>query len=175
MGYKLDIRLIVRKHINTLVNDGTNKADFRDWFFFLLLPIGIAAALSHYNIFLGTDYINAIISGLSIYVGFAINLVVLLFTMVQRASTSTLRREFAIETIANITFSVVLSLLSIVSALLTQLNMRILGSYCYYEKAMNGIAYFLICEMILTILLLVRNMYFKLVDSATEDARPDVQ
>jgi len=165
MSYKLDVRKIIRKHLSTLVNDNTGFPDFRDILAFLVIPIGVAIWLCAAKIFLDKDYINAIISGLSIYVGFAINLVVLLFSTVQKDNVSQLRKEFAMESIANITFSVLLSLLSIIFSLFTQLKVVICGSDVYFKTAMNGISYFLICEMILTILLLVRNMYFQLIDN----------
>jgi len=114
MGYKLDIRIMLKHHVRTIINDNTGKPDFRDWLFFIIVPVATALLLVWKKIFLSADYINAIISGLSIYVGMSLNLVVLIFDMVQRNKLSSFRIEFAKDLIANITFSVVLSVISII-------------------------------------------------------------
>lgn len=159
MGYKLDFSRIIKDHIKTIINDNTGKPDGRDWFFFVLLPIIVSTFLVRYRIFLDSNYINAIISGLSIYVGLSLNLVVLLFEIVQKENTTDLKLSFAKDVIANISFTVILSILTIVFSLLTQIDIN-----HYYKCITNWITYFLVSEMLISVLLLVRNMYFQMLD-----------
>jgi hypothetical protein len=164
VAYKLDISKIVKDHFKTLVNDGTGHADFRDWFFFLILPVLASATLLYFKVFIDKGYIDSIIAGLSIFVGLSLNLVVLLFEIAQKEKTSDLKKEFIRDVIANISFLILISILTIITALFTLLGCDAQSSDCILKYITNGLTYFLIAEVILVIILLVRNMYYQMID-----------
>jgi len=164
MAYKLDITNIVRDHFKTIVNDGTGRADFRDWFFFLLLPILISGSLLYFRIFLNKDFIGPIISGLSIFVGLSLNLVVLLFEIVQKKDITEFKKGFAKDLIANICFAILLSILTIISSLFTLIECKTGCTPCFLNYITSGLTYFFLTEVILVIILLVRNMYFQMIE-----------
>ena len=164
MAYKLDIRNIVKAHLKTLVNDGNGKADFRDWFFFLILPMMISGILLWFKIFIHSGHIDSIIAGLSIFIGLSLNLVVLLFEVAQKETISDLKKAFIKDVIANISFLILISVLSIIVSLFTLLGCSDKNSYCVISYITNGATYFLLSEVLLIIVLLIRNMYFQMME-----------
>jgi Na+-translocating ferredoxin:NAD+ oxidoreductase RnfA subunit len=164
MAYKLDISDIVRHHFKTIVNDNTRKPDGRDYFFFLILPLLIAIGLPLLGVYISSNLIESIIGGLSIYVGLSLNLVVLLFEIAQKKETSEFKKTFAKDLIANVSFSIILSLVTIISVVLTLIECPICNQNCTYKPILHGIAYFFLTEMFVLIILLVKNMYFQIIE-----------
>lgn len=162
MAYKIDVTIILRDHFKTIVNDNTGKPDPRDWIVFGLLPVLLPAVILYFKIFIASQFVSGIISGLSIYVGLSLNLIVLLFDSSQRDSNSFFKKEFAKELIANVCFSIILSIVSIIVALFT------LGDFgIYFKFFANGICYFCLIHMLLIILMLVKRLYYQLLDQIT--------
>lgn len=177
MAYKIDITIIIKNHLKTLVNDGDGRPDFRDKFFFGFLPILVAAVLVYFKLFINKDFIASMICGLAIYVGLSLNLIVLLFEIVRGKDTSAFKKEFAREFIANVCFSILLSIATITTSLFTllfaspaalplpapppppQSDICIILNY-----ATNWVFYYLLTHMLLIILLLVKRLYYQLLE-----------
>lgn len=159
MAYKIDISIIIRNHFNTLVNDNTGKPDFRDVFFFLILPIGLSAILIYKHTFIDEDFIGAMIGGLSIYVGLSLNLIVLLFEIVQKGNTTAFKKSFAKDFIANVCFSIILSILTITSSLFTLISKGYI-----WQMVTNGVCYFMLFQMFLLILMMMKRLYYQLME-----------
>ena len=158
MAYKIDISIIVKEHIKTLVNDNTGKPDFRDVFFFGLFPIVFAVYMVHNKVFIDKDFINGMISGLSIYVGLSLNLIVLIFEISQKDTTTSNNKSILKEIVANVSFSILLSIGLIISTLFTLINNE--TAKCIS----HGLAYFLLVHMFLIVLMLIKRMYYQIIN-----------
>lgn len=93
MAYKIDVSIIIKNHLKTLVNDNTKKPDFRDITIFGVLPVLVGLILVYFQLFINKDFIASMICGLAIYVGLSLNLIVLLFEIVQRKETSSFKKR----------------------------------------------------------------------------------
>jgi hypothetical protein len=163
MAYKLDVSVIIKDHLRTLVNDNTGKPDLRDLFFFVCVPFIVPAILLFNKIFIGKDFVAGIIAGLTIYVGLSLNLIVILFEIMRKDSVSQFKKKFIKDFIANICFSIILSLITILSALVT-----LIDENCIIKYISNSICFFLLTQMLLLILMLVKRMYYQLLEQTDE-------
>ncbi|MGK9123919.1 hypothetical protein M1D52_07355 [Olivibacter sp. SA151] len=155
MSYKIDVSAIVKDHIKTLINAKTGKPDFRDYFFFLIIPLGLSVFLVYEKIFLKGDFVNSIIGGLSIYVGLSLNFIVLLFDLsAKEIFKEQDKRDIIKESVANISVSIFYSILIILFSLLADIKAL--------EKISNAVCYFLIVEFIMTLLMILKRVYILL-------------
>lgn len=159
MAYKIDIRIIVKDHLKTLVNDADGKPDWRDYLFFLIIPLIIPAFLVYYDIRIEKDFINSMISGLSIYVGLSLNLIMLLFEIVQKKDTSNFKKDVAKELTANLSFNVLLSILAIIFSVVT-----LFDKYHCLRLISNYTTFFILVQMFFLLLLILKRMYYQLID-----------
>jgi|GEM_PF-2690957 len=170
MAYKIDVSIVIKNHLKTIVNDNTKKPDFRDIVIFGFFPVVVAVILCAFKLFINKDFIASMICGLAIYVGLSLNLIILLFEIVQRKETSAFKREFARDFIANVCFSILLSIATITTSLFTLLFTLpaapaiatkgvVVGNY-----VTNGLFYYLLTHMLLIILLLVKRLYYQLLE-----------
>lgn len=155
MAYKIDVRIILKDHFKTLVNAKTNKPDFRDYFFFLILPSLMSFILVYNCLFIKNEFVSSIIGGLSIYVGLSLNFIVLLFELsAKEAFKEKEKRAVIKETVANISVSVFFSILIIMFSLLS--NFKPISVFS------NFFTYFLIIEFIITLLMILKRIYILL-------------
>jgi len=155
MAYKIDVRIIIKDHFKTLVNAGTGKPDWRDWFVFLLTPLTVSSVLVYKQFFLDNNFINSIIGGLSIYVGLSLNFIVLLFDLSAKEIFKEKEKRAVIkETVANISVSIFYSILIILFSLFSNV--------CIFKIAGNFICYFLLIEFIVTLLMVLKRVYILL-------------
>ncbi|HRG69312.1 MAG TPA: hypothetical protein PLS73_10715 [Saprospiraceae bacterium] len=150
---KINILEIIKNHFGTLINDNSNKREFDDYLTFLILPIIFATGLVYYKIALSEQIINIVITALSIFVGLLFNVVVLLFDIVKRDSTQRLKNKVLKQILANITFTILLSLVTILFTVLTFID----------ESRVKLVAiwfvYFLLSNFLFTVLMILKRMY----------------
>jgi len=155
MAYKIDVRIILKDHFKTLVNAKTKRPDFRDYFFFLVLPASISFLLVYNCLLIKDQFVSSIIGGLSIYVALSLNFIVLLFELSSKDRFKEPdERGIIKQTVANISVSIFYSILIIVFSLLS--NYSIISVY------FNFLTYFLIIEFILTLLMILKRVYILL-------------
>ena len=165
MAYKIDVSIIVRNHLKTLTNDNKNaKRDYRDIIIFGVVPIVTSWGLIIKDIFISKDLVGAIISGLAVYVGLSLNLIILLFEIVQKKETSPFKKDFAKDFIANVCFSVLLSIAVIFSVLLTLIGDPKNPSEHWILTLTNGICFFMLIHMLLLVLMLIKRLYYQLIE-----------
>jgi hypothetical protein len=151
---KINITQIVKNHIATLVNYNTKKAGIGDYFTFFLIPAIIAGTLFYFDVHLTFDAINIIIISLSIFIGLLFNVILLIFDIVHRDSTTLkLKKAISKELLANIAFTVFLSIVSILSTLITYVK------YTIVKHIFEVIVYFVLSLFLVTILMILKRMY----------------
>lgn len=150
---KIDVRDIISDHWATIVNANTGKPSFGDVFIFVLLPGMIAAALICFNALMTDAVIGGIISGLSIFVGLLFNVLVVIFDIVKRDSFSSIKNELLKQSLANIAFSILISLICIVTAVVAFVNID------WIKITFNAITYVLLIEFVVCLLMVLKRMY----------------
>lgn len=155
MSYKINVTVIVKDHLKTLVNARTNLPDFRDLLFFVMLPIITSLILVYNEIYLNGDFVNSIIGGLSIYVGLSLNFIVLLFDLAAKEIFKDDEAKSVIkETVANISVSIFYSILIILFSLFTNIDCLLIVG--------NFLCYFILVEFLFTLLMILKRVYMLL-------------
>ena len=148
---KINVLGIVKEHFATLVNANTNRPGPEDWLLFLFIPLLIAFTLGVTKTILEKDLANTIITILSIFVGLLINVIVLLFDLVQRDEEKHQIKNVVLrETLTNISYTILVSLTSIVITLLTFLN------NCYVKLGASILVFFLSSHIAITLLMVIK-------------------
>ena len=97
--------------------------------------------------------LSTIVSAFSIFVGLLLNVVVLLFDIV-RTTGEELKKKIVKETLANVTFSILLALLIIPFALSTQID-----RWPWLKPYTSFATYFLSFVFVATLLMITKRVY----------------
>ena len=150
---KINVFGIVRKHFATLKNSNTRKASFDDWFTFLVFPIGVAAFISYFKPVISESVLDLLIASLSIFVGLLINVVVLIFSIIQKEQDSRIKSDVLGETITNICYTILISLITIVFAFI------MFSENLHTKEIFTCLIYFLTIHFLVTLLMIIKRMY----------------
>lgn len=152
MSYKIDISNIIDDHLKSLINRKTKKPDFRDWFFFLFLPLILSSILIYYKYLIDANITSSLISGLSIYVGLSINFLMLIFELsTKKYFREKEKKSLLTQVIANISVTTIYSILIIILTLMT--GIKSLTLYTHF------VLYFFIFEFLITLLMVLKRIY----------------
>lgn len=160
---KIDVKQIIKDHFATLVNFSTGKPDGSDFFTFFWLPVATAFLAVRLSIHMDSDFVGVLISALSIFVGLLLNVIVILFEIVKNDKVSGNKVHIARESISNISFAILLSLISICLSLLTQMEW---GDA--FKDVSHFATYFIVVEFGVTILQVLKRMYVLFIDELRE-------
>jgi hypothetical protein len=162
-----------------------------DKFIFIGLPILLSVGLCFSGLEFDKDYVNITLTCLSIFTGLLFSLLTMVLSLIQenqKIEIEKVKAEDKKKTVArieltnhlfiNIGFTIVLSILSIVFVLLTQLNLtkftELMSGFMYVELVKqfylyltNGITFFLIIEFILTLLMIVKRFTVLFINQTT--------
>tara|TARA_R110001592_G_scaffold121046_3_gene326065 strand:+ start:3851 stop:4387 length:537 start_codon:yes stop_codon:yes gene_type:complete len=150
---KVNVSKIIKNHLGTLVNANTKKASFGDYFVFLILPLIIASTLIYFNVLMGGDIVNIIITGLAIFVGLLFNVIVLLFTIIPKdIIKERLKVNILEEVIYNCSFTILLSILCIILCVFTKLTNPVV------IYVVNFISYYFFTLFLFTLLMILKRL-----------------
>ena len=150
---KIDVSEIVKDHFGTLVNANTEKADYSDWFTFLVLPILSSGLLTWFFGTIGYEVVGLVIASLTIFIGLLLNLLILLYDIILTPAKQSVKFLLLKEMLSNISFSILLSATAITVLLFSLIKVS------YVDMVLTYLAYFLLCELGITILLVFKRMY----------------
>jgi hypothetical protein len=177
--------------------NGYTKVPFSDKFIFLIFPASLSLLLTIMNLKLNLEYFNVIVTSLSIFTGLLFSLLTLIFESVKKEKENTkhLQKErdassveeqisfikpiriqekklkFTVELFQNIAFTIALSLITIVAALITQLKLpkylltflKKWEHYLYWKlvffEITNFVAFFLIIQFVLALLMILKRFF----------------
>ena len=128
---KIDVRQIVSDHFSTLTNENTKRTSFADCVLFFALPTAVAAGLISFHLIFGRTIGGVLITALSIFAGLLFNLLLLIFDIgnkprAQQEKLSPIKIRFLREIYSNISYSILIALLTIV-VLLIHFGFLVLG------------------------------------------------
>jgi hypothetical protein len=150
---KINLTHAIKEHLKSLKNVNTGKFGFEDFFTFIFLPICFAGTLP-FVVPLNSGIVNVIITILSIFIGFLINVIVLIFGIIHKDDHPnkivTLK-----ELIANITFAILISILTIAFC-----GIAVLIHNVKISLVLNFISIFMLSEFFVTLLMVVKRTYF---------------
>ena len=182
---RVNIFSIVSSHKDTLydyarfVKTGEKKTPFSDKFIFLIAPIILSCLIVFVlKVYINQEYLNIIITALSIFVGLLFALLTLVFDLIKKEKNEILKlpvkesHKFKLlqELFINISFSILLSILTILFSLLTQINpkgiiplLKKIPYYqilkCLYLDLSNIIAVTLIFIFLMTLLMILKRFF----------------
>jgi hypothetical protein len=160
---KVNVWVIVIDHIQTLRNFANNRVSAEDILLFLVIPIAASLLLTFVLRFeLNIDAINALITSLSVFSALLFNLLLLIYDILRKESgghaQSSLRRKFLGQIYANISFSILVAVISIALLLLLFIETRL----PYFTLALNLVIYFMVINFILTMLMILKRVHILL-------------
>jgi magnesium-transporting ATPase (P-type) len=154
MSYKIDITGIIGAHIRSLVRFGSKRPGFSDWLSFVIVPGVVAAILMYYDVRLNADLVNTVIGAFSIFVGLLLNVIVILFDIIRSTHKRRIKIGLLEDSLANISFAIVLALTSILTAFMTQIQ-----RWDWVSPVFHAITYFFLVLFIGTVLMIINRMY----------------
>lgn len=146
---KLNISKILKDHF------GSQFSNFGDCLVFLIFPVIIASCLSYSKVFISYNILQIVIAVLSIFVGLLLNVIVLLFDIMNKESTRLLKINLLQEVLANVSFTILLSIATILVILPTMLP----KNYGLALQIFNGITYYFLILFLLNIIMILKRVY----------------
>jgi hypothetical protein len=183
---RINIYRIFVKHFDTLYDyrilkvRGKKIMPWGDRFTFIILPVILALFLFYTGLRITEGYINILITSLSIFVGLLFSLLTLIFDLGKKEKEtkqqlgSKYKDDYKYilikELFINISFSIVLSILSILFLLSTQFHpliiINFIKSYAYYGYVKNGyiiittlISLISIIEFVFVLLMILKRFF----------------
>ncbi|OLY94480.1 hypothetical protein SAMN05444008_10195 [Cnuella takakiae] len=183
---RIDVTSIYKNHLTTFYHYekqqfyGKKEMPISDKLLFGILPLVIAVLLSWGGLRFNKDYVDIILTCLSIFIGLLFGLLTMVYSQVQenqKINGSNINPEdikrvkakidLTIHLFINIAFSIVLSIFALILVLLTQFRperlidffkeksyfLDLKSTYLYVS---NGVSFFLLIEFVLVLLMIIR-------------------
>ncbi|MEG0188129.1 MAG: hypothetical protein RR447_09105 [Algoriella sp.] len=172
MFSRININKIIIAHYKSLSNLNDRKIAINDLIIFILFPILIAIVLIYYNISIKSQVAN-LITALSILAGFLFNLLAIIHSSLekirdeirqQNLEENSLKYKFANEIHANISYNILIAILTIVTLVVSGLNIEFNNKTLKYISfcLLNSICYFLLIHFLLTLIMILNRVYILL-------------
>lgn len=203
---RISLSEIIKSHCSTFYDDaylrieGKKRIPLGDKIIFIVIPIIIAIILLTSEFFITETYLNIILTCLSIFAGLLFGLLSLVFeltknikkeveiikinpivgdTLFKKLAHEELKYRISKELFVNIGFAIIVSILTIICAILTRLYPKQIVFWlshfeCYqfiktiYLISSNFLAYYLLMLFVLTIMMILKR-FFLLFDSETKN------
>ncbi len=150
---KIDVSEILKDHFKTLKNDNTGKPGRSDYFLFLILPLAVSMVLIYFELLIKENLIESLIAALAIFVGLLFNVIVIIIDTIRKSVQNDVKSRLLKEVLTNISFTIFLSLVTIIVVLCT------LFTNIYLQFTANAVTYFLLVEFLITMLMVLKRMY----------------
>jgi hypothetical protein len=179
MFTKIDVGSIVKDHFKTLENYDTSKVHFPDIFLFFIFPSLVAFFLTSLQVLLNDAIANALITSFSVFAALLFNLLLLVYDITGKSSTSSSgpinpgaterlkkKKETLRQIYINVSFCILVSVIEVVFLILYFLKIKtcILWSLnvCFLPKMppfLSFSIYYLAGLFILTMLMILKRIY----------------
>ena len=159
---KINVADIILRHIKTLTNTTTKKAEFGDFLLFLIFPTSATVILLYLKLYLNKDLVDILCTSLSIFIGLFFNVIVLIFDLVNKTKRESVKNDLLKELLINISFEIFISVFCILFAVAS------LSDNCYIKYSSNLITFFLTSLFFVTLLMILKrtfNVFIKEVES----------
>jgi hypothetical protein len=158
MFSKIDIARIIRDHVATFQDDATGRRMKSDYFLFFGLPLVLALFLLFIlRLSLDQGAVGILVTSLSIFAALLFNLLLLIYDVVRKVGSGTgeLKQRFLSQIYSNISFAILISLLSIIVLLGAYFGLN--GS-CF-ALATSFAVYYLVSLFVLTLFMILKRVH----------------
>lgn len=156
MFNKINVIEIVDKHLSTLKNNRTNKIHIPDVILFVLMPLFLSFMLIYFRNLLDKDIANILVTSFSIFAGLLLNLLLLVFDLVDKEGNKNDNIKDALEELYfNISFCILISILLIFLLLASFINVSFTG----YLDSLSFLVYYFLFVFIFTLLMVLKRIY----------------
>ncbi len=160
---KIDFRGIIRDHLATLQDNRTQTARPSDYIVFFCFPIIISVFLVILEVRFDEQMIGLLITSLSIFAALLFNLLLLVYDIVRRNSRSKLMGKALHEIYSNISFSIMICLITVILLILTYLFLPFYNHWdSTFQIALNTLLYWLLFVFILTLFMILKRIHILL-------------
>ncbi len=153
---KISPKWIIKDHLATFV-DGRNKPHWPDYFTFLILPLIAAIAIKWCGAFLDQDMVGIINTGLALFAGLFLSVSIQLISIDPVKLRSDSAKNVQGQTLANISFLIFISLLSI---LLSYISLFKYENDCFpyhwFKQLIDISIYWLVGIFMLTVMMVLK-------------------
>lgn len=166
---RINIINIVKDHFGTLTRlDSKSKGIYwKDLVLFIGLPVVLGIVLA-YKGFSIRPFIGNLIAAVAIFGGFLFNLLAIIYSQIDKIRTDAknenneLKKTFVKEIHINISYSIVLSLLTIIVLIACTIELPRFSYDWLIKKIALGLTYFLLAKFLLTLLMVLNRVYILL-------------
>jgi hypothetical protein len=175
---KINLIRIVVSHFETLRDYSTGKRSWVDVIFFFGLPLLAALTGWYYGWGLYVDALNALLAAFAIFAGLLLNLLILIYTFstgsVYPNALARTKTRFVRELHDNIAFSVLVSILIVIAALVgvAHLKMQDPQNPVHTGPLLTFIVIYLTANFVLTLLMILKRIHILL---STEIEQPSMR
>jgi len=161
MFSKINIGRIIRDHLDTLRDDATGQRMISDYILFFGLPL-VSSGLLLFGLSLPIDQgaVGILVTSLSVFAALLFNLLLLIYDIVRKAEgqNASLKEKFLGQIYANISFAILVSILSIIVLLAAYFDLE--GRF--FLSAASFTAYYLVSLFILTLFMILKRVHILL-------------
>jgi hypothetical protein len=161
MFSKIDVRRIVRDHLATLKDDATGKRMISDYLLFFGVPVLVALSLVlTVDLSLNKEAVALLVTSLSIFAALLFNLLLLIYDVVRKIGRESeeLKAEFLSQVYSNISFAILVSILSIIVLLVAYFDLD--GSW--FALSTSFVVYYLVTVFIFTLFMILKRVHILL-------------
>lgn len=168
MIVKFSIWKIIADHFKTLKNAESKKYRPLDFITFFFIPIAVGAVTTYYyGLLLNAGIINVLLTSLSVFAALLFNLLLLVFGIVQRndqakkeeekeeSKITKIRFEFLKEIYANISFCILLTVITIAILLVAFIGI----DSERLKKTLSFVTYSFTAIFLFTLLMILRRVH----------------
>lgn len=161
MTDKIDIRPLVRAHLNTFRSFESRRPAPGDYIVFLLVPLIAAIALVAFGVRVPSRSIGILVAALAVFAGLFFNLVILVADLAVRGEDQPpvrnrrlrIKSQVLVELHANVSFAILVSILTLIVLGALALDGPFGG-----RRVFEGVAFFLSIQFFLTLLMILKRM-----------------
>ncbi|WP_422354945.1 hypothetical protein [Roseivirga pacifica] len=156
---KINVLNIVKEHFNTIKHATSGKTSRSDRWVFYYTPILISILPVLMDIRLQKDTINLLITVQSIFIGLLLNLLVLLYALIQRKPEKPERKQLLREVFHNISFSILLAIVSILGLLFSLFKAPLIFWKAFdLDLFIDFLNYILLTEFVIILLMILKRI-----------------
>jgi di/tricarboxylate transporter len=163
---KINVADIIGDHFDTLRDYDTKGRNIGDITLFYVIPFIVAVVLAVLKIDLHKDLVNLLVTALSVFAALLFNLLLLVYDVIKKTGDATnlekLKREYLKEIYTNISYSIFVSILSIIFLLTSLLNFGAIKSFCCTSEVRTTLmiaAFFLLVNFLLTLFMILKRIH----------------
>jgi hypothetical protein len=166
---RINIIKIIKDHLGTLrsLNQTSQKIYWKDFLLFFVIPL-IVSYLLVWKEYSFEKQLGNLIAAISIFGGFLFNLLAIIYSQMESikkdavSENDIVKKRFIKEIHINISFSILLSIIIVITLLLTTIDIPYIEYFILLEKLILGLNYFLMLLFILTLIMILNRVYILL-------------